>query len=156
MRGFLGRFLLALWPINEMKPTDEGQRNPHRRTPELPPAFSSSITPSMPSLPTIAARLLQSLTPTASAVRWEFLVHKFAWIVLACGTIMVGAPAHAQTYDPNYPICMQVVTWGGGEYNECSYTSIAQCAASASGRAAHCIVNPYFAGTQFRGRERRY
>jgi hypothetical protein len=81
-------------------------------------------------------------------------MRRFAWIILAGGTIMVGAPADAQTYNPNYPICMQVVTFGGGPYFECSYTTMAQCSASASGRAAQCIINPYFAG--FRGREPRY
>jgi hypothetical protein len=29
-------------------------------------------------------------------------------------------------------------------YFECAYTSIPQCQASASGRAAQCIVNPYY------------
>ena len=33
-------------------------------------------------------------------------------------------------------------------YIECGYTSLAQCALSASGRAAQCIVNPYFASAQ--------
>jgi Protein of unknown function (DUF3551) len=49
-----------------------------------------------------------------------------------------------QTYDPNFPFCLQ--TYGiGGNYIDCSYTSLAQCNVSASGRAAQCFINPYFA-----------
>jgi hypothetical protein len=33
----------------------------------------------------------------------------------------------------------------GGAYYECRYTSLAQCNLSASGRAAQCLTNPYFA-----------
>ncbi|WP_454627990.1 DUF3551 domain-containing protein [Bradyrhizobium cenepequi] len=63
-------------------------------------------------------------------------------------TIVLGAvaavqPARAQTYAPGYPVCLHV--YGPITYYECSYTSLPQCAASASGRAAQCVVNPYFA-----------
>jgi Protein of unknown function (DUF3551) len=64
---------------------------------------------------------------------------------LAVGTIMFAAPAQAQTYDPNYPICLQIYDDMVHFYFECRYTSMAQCAASASGRAAQCVVNPYYA-----------
>jgi hypothetical protein len=69
--------------------------------------------------------------------------------VLACTTLAVvvalaAAPARAQTYDPNYPVCLQ--TYGiDGNYIECSFTSLAQCGATASGRAAQCLTNPFFA-----------
>jgi Protein of unknown function (DUF3551) len=36
-------------------------------------------------------------------------------------------------------------SWGGSYY-ECSYTSLPQCNASASGRSATCVINPYYAG----------
>jgi hypothetical protein len=35
--------------------------------------------------------------------------------------------------------------YGRISYYECRYTSLPQCNASASGRAAQCMVNPYFA-----------
>lgn len=59
--------------------------------------------------------------------------------------IVLGAtPAQAQTYDPKYPVCLQ--TYGrDGNYIACGYTSLAQCRLSASGRAAQCLTNPYFA-----------
>jgi hypothetical protein len=52
-----------------------------------------------------------------------------------------------QTYNPDYPVCMQVYDIDGG-YIACRYTSLAQCAQSASGLAAQCIANPYFAGAR--------
>jgi hypothetical protein len=65
---------------------------------------------------------------------------------IAFGAILFAAPpAQAQTYDPNYPICLQVYDDMVHFYFECSYTSMAQCAASASGRSAQCGVNPYYA-----------
>jgi hypothetical protein len=65
--------------------------------------------------------------------------------VLTTGTILFAAPARAQTYDPNYPVCLQIYQGMVEYYFECSYTSMAQCAASASGRSAQCVVNPYYA-----------
>jgi uncharacterized protein DUF3551 len=55
--------------------------------------------------------------------------------ILTVGTMLVAAPARAQTYDPSYPFCLQAYAIGGGDI-DCSFTSLAQCAASASGRAA--------------------
>lgn len=63
--------------------------------------------------------------------------------ILAIAAIFAAATARAQTYDPNYPVCLQ--TYGfDGNYIDCSFTSLPQCEASASGRAAQCLVNPYF------------
>jgi Protein of unknown function (DUF3551) len=63
--------------------------------------------------------------------------------MLVIGAILAAAPAQAQTYDPNFPICMQVYGIGGCSIT-CSYTSIDQCRASASGGGAQCVTNPYF------------
>lgn len=59
--------------------------------------------------------------------------------------VSLAAPAQAQTYDPNYPVCLQIYDDMVHYYFDCSYTSMPQCLASASGRAAQCIVNPYYA-----------
>jgi hypothetical protein len=76
-----------------------------------------------------------------------------AKLVLAIALLSAAAPAQAQTYDPAYPICLQ--TFGrNGNAISCGYTSMQQCQWSASGRAAQCIVNPYFAGPNL-GRTRR-
>jgi hypothetical protein len=62
---------------------------------------------------------------------------------LAIGMLAMAGPARAQTYDPDYPVCLHV--YGPITYYECRYTSLPQCNASASGRSAQCVVNPYFA-----------
>ncbi|WP_407174703.1 DUF3551 domain-containing protein [Bradyrhizobium sp. STM 3562] len=62
---------------------------------------------------------------------------------LALGTVLASASVRAQTYDPSYPVCLHV--YGPLNYYECRYTSLAQCNASASGRSAQCLVNPFFA-----------
>ncbi|MGY3606254.1 MULTISPECIES: DUF3551 domain-containing protein [unclassified Bradyrhizobium] len=65
--------------------------------------------------------------------------------ILVGVAILAALPGQAQTYDPRYPICMQVFSIDGPAIG-CGYTSMAQCKASASGRAAECFANPYFAG----------
>ena len=69
----------------------------------------------------------------------------FASTTMALAMVLTAAaPARAQTYDPNYPVCMH--RWvHRGDYYQCTFTSLAQCAATASGLAAQCIVNPYHA-----------
>jgi hypothetical protein len=74
----------------------------------------------------------------------EALMRGLAMTILAVGTLSAAAPASAQTYDPNYPVCLHVFG-RGAIYYECRYTSLAQCSASASGRPAECEINPYFA-----------
>ena len=66
-----------------------------------------------------------------------------AFAALAIGAVSIAAPAQAQTYSPDYPVCLHV--YGPISYYECRYSSIAQCNQSASGRAAQCDVNPYAA-----------
>jgi len=61
-------------------------------------------------------------------------------------TLAAAAPANAQTYAPGYPVCLHV--YGPITYYECRYTSLPQCNASASGRAAQCVVNPDFASAE--------
>ena len=69
---------------------------------------------------------------------------KLTWMVLVSATVLTVAPSHAQTYDPNFPVCLQVYVPRGG-YIDCSFTSLPQCQATASGRGAQCYTNPYFA-----------
>jgi Protein of unknown function (DUF3551) len=64
--------------------------------------------------------------------------------IIAALAISATVPARAQTYDPRYPICMQIVESLGGMHIDCSFTSMRQCQASASGRPATCSINPYF------------
>jgi hypothetical protein len=76
----------------------------------------------------------------------EALMRILALAILAIGMVSIG-PAAAQTYDPAYPVCLHVYT-RGANYYECRYTSLPQCNASASGRSAQCVINPYFRGAQ--------
>jgi len=78
-----------------------------------------------------------------------------------CTLDPVVTPARAQTYAPGFPICLRV--YGVITYTDCSYTTLPECNATASGRAAQCLVNPYpnpyfaSAGVVERsGRHRRY
>lgn len=68
-------------------------------------------------------------------------------LVVAVGASLAAAPSQAQTFDPSYPVCMHVYTGangGGGEWYDCSFTSLPQCRATATGRAATCDLNPYY------------
>jgi len=64
-------------------------------------------------------------------------------IILGIATMTATAAARAQTYDPNFPVCLHV--YGRVSYIDCSYNTLPQCLASASGRSASCQINPYFA-----------
>jgi hypothetical protein len=66
------------------------------------------------------------------------------WIILVVTAILAVAPATAQRYDPNYPVCLQ--KWGrsGLITIDCSYTSLNQCRMTASGLSASCYANPYW------------
>ena len=77
-----------------------------------------------------------------------------ALAMLTIAAALTATPALAQTYDPKYPVCLQVYQGFVDYYFECAYTSLAQCNMSASGRAASCVVNPYYAGPKAR-RDRR-
>ena len=67
-----------------------------------------------------------------------------AYAILTIASIWTAAPVQAQTYDPDWPVCLHV--FGKDvEYYECTYTSLPQCNATASGRHAMCVMNPYYA-----------
>lgn len=77
----------------------------------------------------------------------EILMRIPALAILTIATVLTATPVLAQTYDPKYPVCLQIYQGWNDYYFECGYTSLAQCNMSASGRAAQCIVNPYYTGT---------
>jgi hypothetical protein len=80
-----------------------------------------------------------------------------ALAALAIATVSLAGPARAQTYDPNYPVCLQIYQGGIADYYfECAYTSMPQCQASASGRAAQCVVNPYYGKGKPAPRKKKY
>jgi hypothetical protein len=75
--------------------------------------------------------------------------------LLAIAAISAVATIPAQAgYD--YPVCLRV--YGPATYNECAYTTLAQCQATASGRAAECYPNAFYANAAIApsGRHRRH
>jgi hypothetical protein len=73
----------------------------------------------------------------------EVLMRILALAILTIAAILTAQWASAQTYSPDYPVCLR---WA--KSYDCSYTSLAQCNASASGRTAECYINPYFASAR--------
>jgi Protein of unknown function (DUF3551) len=68
---------------------------------------------------------------------------RLLYALIALAAASTAQPASAQTYGAGYPVCLHV--YGPVTYYDCAYTSIAQCNASASGRAAQCVLDPYSA-----------
>jgi hypothetical protein len=77
-----------------------------------------------------------------------------ALAILAIATAAVATPAAAQTYAPGYPVCLHV--YGPATYYECSYSSLQQCAVSAMGRSAQCVLSPYAANAEMPTPYRRH
>jgi hypothetical protein len=63
--------------------------------------------------------------------------------IVALGSFAVPS-AQAQIFDPNYPVCIHIYGEQLGERMDCIFKSLTQCAATASGLPAICLVNPYF------------
>ena len=77
-------------------------------------------------------------------------------LTILFATIALSAPAPAQTYDPSYPVCLQIYQGGIADfYFECRYQTMGQCMASASGRSAQCVVNPYYGGPKAKRSKRQ-
>jgi hypothetical protein len=85
--------------------------------------------------------------------RSEVPLVKLIFAMLALAMAFVATSVQAQIYDPSYPVCIHVYGVQEGDWIDCSFTSLAQCKASASGRAAMCLINPYFVRPS--GRRRR-
>ena len=79
-----------------------------------------------------------------------------ALTILTIGIVLTAGHARAQRYDPAYPVCLNVVSFGVSPYYRCSYTTMDQCRASANGQM--CVLNPYYAGATapVRRDKRRY
>jgi hypothetical protein len=79
-----------------------------------------------------------------------------ALTILTMGIVLTAGHARAQRYDPAYPVCLYVVSFGASPYYRCSYTTMDQCRASANGQM--CSLNPFYAGATapVRRNNRRY
>ena len=83
-------------------------------------------------------------------------MRKLALTVLTMGMVLAAGHARAQRYDPAYPVCLYVVSYGITPYYRCAYYTMDQCRASANGQM--CSLNPYYAGAAapVRRNNRRY
>ena len=71
---------------------------------------------------------------------------KLIFAILALAMALIATPVQAQTYDPNYPVCMHVYGESGGRPDGLHLHLAAPSARpAASGRPATCLINPYFA-----------
>lgn len=71
------------------------------------------------------------------------MMRTFACVVIVLMTMSAPGPAAAQRFGGNFPVCLQEWEWGGGTYISCQYQSFEACRASAAGRSAMCLDNPY-------------
>ena len=73
-----------------------------------------------------------------------------AVLSLAGAATLSASPASAER---SYPYCLRV--YGIVSYVECYYSTMEQCKATASGRAAECYRDPFYPTYQEPRRERR-
>ena len=97
-----------------------------------------------PSIGSLAA----ATKPDAGVRPREVLMRILALAILTTVTALTTTLAAAQTYGGNSPICLQSYGLGGGYNIDCSYASMEQCQATASGLSATCLTNPYYAKAQ--------
>ena len=80
-------------------------------------------------------------------------MRKWALTILTVSIALTAGHARAQRFDPAFPVCLYVVSFGISPYYRCGYTTMDQCRASANGQM--CVLNPYYAGAKARGNNRR-
>jgi hypothetical protein len=74
--------------------------------------------------------------------------------LLAAGGLAMAGAAPAAAVGTRYPFCLQGDDQPG--LSGCTFTSYAQCQATASGRYLTCIANPYYNGGDPRDTRGRY
>ena len=84
----------------------------------------------------------------------EVPMRTLALTILTMGIVLTAGHARAQRYDPAFPVCLYVVSFGAALYYRCSYTTMDQCRASANGQM--CVLNPYYTGATARRDHRRH
>ena len=66
-----------------------------------------------------------------------------AWLALMAAGAVSAAVAMPAAAAGAFPYCIKGCDFGAGA-GDCSFSSLAQCQATASGRDASCAANPYF------------
>ena len=80
-------------------------------------------------------------------------MYRLALTVLTVSIALTAGHARAQRYDPAFPVCLYVVSYGASPYYRCSYATMDQCRASANGQM--CVLNPYYKGATVKENHRR-
>ena len=75
----------------------------------------------------------------------ELVMRLLTSAIFVAGTLLALRATSAQTYDPSYPVCMHLYGVELGDRMDCTFTSLDQCAATARGLPATCLINPYYA-----------
>src|SRR4051812_16271890 len=88
--------------------------------------------------------------PLVSDAPKEAVMRILVFVISVFGLASVSTVARAQTLNPGFPVCMHVVGLGS-VYDECSFFTLAECARSASSRAAQCNLNPWYRGPRNAG-----
>lgn len=83
-------------------------------------------------------------------------MRKLALTIMTMGIVLTAGQARAQRYDPAFPVCLYVVSYGVTPYYRCTYYTMDQCRAFANGQM--CSLNPFYAGSTapVRRNNRRY
>ena len=83
---------------------------------------------------------------------------RWSLMVLATIGVMAASNAASATTSPagNSPYCLKGCDAGGEGIGDCSFSSYAQCQATASGRTASCASNPYFNAAEAQPARARY
>jgi Protein of unknown function (DUF3551) len=68
-------------------------------------------------------------------------MRKAFWALMVCAAASTTGALPAAARD--YPFCIKGCDFGAAR-GDCSFSSLQQCQATASGRAAYCDANPYF------------
>jgi len=63
------------------------------------------------------------------------------WALMICAAASTTRALPAAARD--YPFCIKGCDFGAGR-GDCSFSSLQECQATASGRGAYCAENPYF------------
>ena len=72
----------------------------------------------------------------------EAEMRALAGVIFGTAVLLSAEPTWAQTYDPKYPVCLEVIDTSGGRI-ECSFTSMEQCKNGSTGTGS-CFANPYY------------
>ena len=66
----------------------------------------------------------------------------------AIGMLAIGQPSRAGSPAGDAAFCVRGFVYGGsGGLGDCSFSSYAQCKATAAGQEAWCLANPYYNGS---------